>query len=300
MNRSLAVLGLLPFLPGMLPQTSPQEPNILKPVNLAINTAADEADPHVSSNHLTLFYAAHTGQRWELRSSTRMMGNDPWPPGTPLPDIKSKDSDFRSPFLTTDGKYPQRFYYSSNMDPLTRGEKGDNYDLYYHVKFDAKGGFGSYNAVVTVGTEQDELHPWLTPDELQLYFSRKTDEGWRLFVSRRPKDGGQFGPPEQVKLPPGFHHPTLTPDGKTMYLQGPVGPRGRGQRWGLFVTTSTDGKTWSPPEPLVHLNSTQAVKGDLAPSLSRDGKLLYFASDRPGGKGGLDIYVLPTADLKNK
>ena len=32
--------------------------------------------------------------------------------------------------------------------------------------------------------------------------------------------------------------------------------------------------------------------------LSEDGKTLYFASDRPGGKGGLDIWSIPTAELK--
>ncbi|MEM9661070.1 MAG: carboxypeptidase regulatory-like domain-containing protein [Planctomycetota bacterium] len=55
----------------------------------------------------------------------------------------------------------------------------------------------------------------------------------------------------------------------------------------LFVATrSEDG--WSPPRPLDALNS---IDHDLAPSLSRDARRLYFASDRPGGLGGLDIWV---------
>lgn len=36
------------------------------------------------------------------------------------------------------------------------------------------------------------------------------------------------------------------------------------------------------------------------PSLSTDGKLLYFASDRPGGFGGMDIYVCENKDGKWK
>ena len=39
---------------------------------------------------------------------------------------------------------------------------------------------------------------------------------------------------------------------------------------------------------------------DRSPSLSRDGTMLYFASDRPGGKGALDLYVVRTAELKGR
>jgi hypothetical protein len=35
----------------------------------------------------------------------------------------------------------------------------------------------------------------------------------------------------------------------------------------------------------------------MSPCLSRDGTMLYFASDRPGGKGGLDIWMIETAKL---
>jgi hypothetical protein len=40
--------------------------------------------------------------------------------------------------------------------------------------------------------------------------------------------------------------------------------------------------------------------GDRSPCLSRDGAMLYFASDRPGGKGGLDLWVIPTAPLRKQ
>ena len=36
------------------------------------------------------------------------------------------------------------------------------------------------------------------------------------------------------------------------------------------------------------------------PALSADDKMLYFASDRPGGKGGMDLWMIPTAQLKAK
>ena len=54
----------------------------------------------------------------------------------------------------------------------------------------------------------------------------------------------------------------------------------------LFITRF-DGEEWSPPRPLTTLNTDA---DELAPTLSRDGKRLYFHSNRPGGLGGYDIY----------
>jgi len=119
-----------------------------------------------------------------------------------------------------------------------------------------------------------------------------------VFVTRRPGAAGPqgWGPPTMVKeLPVDFHHATLTPDGKTMYLQGPL-EKGR---WGLFTTTrSADG--WGKPVPLAELNHPDGKTGDRSPNLSRTGTQLYFASDRPGGKGGLDLYAIQTALLRKK
>jgi hypothetical protein len=65
------------------------------------------------------------------------------------------------------------------------------------------------------------------------------------------------------------------------------------------VSTKT-AKGWSSPEPLDLLNHPEAPTGDRSPCLSRDGTMLYFASDRPEGKGGLDLWVIPTAQLVKK
>jgi hypothetical protein len=64
-------------------------------------------------------------------------------------------------------------------------------------------------------------------------------------------------------------------------------------RWGLFRCTRTDVRgPWREPEPLDDLNSPEAPTGDFCPCLSRDDTRLYFASDRPGGKGGRDLWML--------
>jgi len=55
----------------------------------------------------------------------------------------------------------------------------------------------------------------------------------------------------------------------------------------LYLST-WDGRVWSRPVPMASLNSKSNERG---PAFSRDGKYLYFCSDRAEGAGGYDIYV---------
>jgi WD40-like Beta Propeller Repeat len=265
----------------------------VKVTNLALNTAADEDDPHLSSGGLTLFYTSTSKKKSDIMLSRRRDRGQAWPAGKLIEDYVSTEADDRSAFATTDNRYPQYLYFATKKD-----KKGDNFDLYVAVRQEASSAYSSPTPVQTVCTAEDELHPWLTADGKSLYFSRKTKEGWRVYVARRKEatGGAGFGEPALLKeLPLGFHHATLTPDGKTMYLQGPL----EKERWGLFRSVR-GAEAWSKPEALDELNNADGPTGERSPGLSRDGVMLYFASDRPGGKGGLDLYVVPTADFKKK
>lgn len=54
----------------------------------------------------------------------------------------------------------------------------------------------------------------------------------------------------------------------------------------IFFTTK-NGTTWSEPKEFP-FNSDEYNTAH--PALSKDGKMLYFSSDRPGGQGGMDIW----------
>jgi outer membrane protein OmpA-like peptidoglycan-associated protein len=57
----------------------------------------------------------------------------------------------------------------------------------------------------------------------------------------------------------------------------------------LFYATRTEGSGWSEPKSFF-LNSTDYSVGH--PALSPDGKTLYFASNMPGGFGGIDLWMV--------
>jgi hypothetical protein len=295
MNRCLTVPLTAGLLTLVLPAAPGDEPATLKPTNLdKVNTARDEDDPHLSANGLLLFYTSANKGKAETLISSRARKDAAWPAGKPMVELKEQ-GDVRGVFLTADGKYPQHLFFSCNYDPDAKDFRGNNYDIYYFIRQGPTAEFTTKTAVIGVDTPVDEMYPWLTPDNRQLYFSRKDKDGWHVYVSTRPAGGGGYQKPVLVNLPAGFHHATLDPRGLTMYLQGPLDQG----RWGLFRSRRVGGK-WGKPEPLTTLNNAEGPCGDLSPCLSRDGERLYFASDRPGGKGGLDLYVIPTAQLYKK
>ncbi len=61
----------------------------------------------------------------------------------------------------------------------------------------------------------------------------------------------------------------------------------KAQKMRLYVSRKSGG-TWSEPEPLP-FNANEF--DDCHPAISIDGDKLFFASNRPGGLGGMDIYV---------
>lgn len=65
----------------------------------------------------------------------------------------------------------------------------------------------------------------------------------------------------------------------------------------IYLSIRVGANVWSRPEPINNLNT---IFKESAPYLSRDKKRLYFASDRPGSQGGMDIYVSDRQDYTYK
>jgi hypothetical protein len=253
-----------------------------------VNTPADEDDPFLAADGLQLFFTSNAGGSFELMAASRRTKGAPFANAKPLDELNGKTDDV-SPFLLPrepDGS--EYVFFATQSD-------AKNFDIFFTRRTKPDGPFQriAKAAVHQVCTDEDELHPWLTSDAKELYFSRKTKDGWRVGWAHGSARRS-FDKVDILDLPVGYCHPTVSKDGLTMYLQGLL----ENGRWGLFVSRrSGKGGAWKRPEPLEPLNQG-GPKGDKSPSLSADGTTLYFASDRPGGKGGLDLYSVSTAELR--
>ncbi len=153
----------------------------------------------------------------------------------------------------------------------------------------------------SVNTVEDEYWPSISADEQTLVITRLSKN--EINTSKKHEDfyishwtGNDWGPIQNAGLP--LNSPdnegaqTLSADGRTMVFTGCNRPDGKG-RCDLYISKK-EGDYWTMPKNMgtpvnTHYTETQ-------PSLSADGKTLYFASDRPGGQGQVDIWMTRQLD----
>jgi OOP family OmpA-OmpF porin len=144
-----------------------------------------------------------------------------------------------------------------------------------------------------------QYFPVLTVDGRTLIYTRREglspayDED---IMAASLNDAGEWGEPyslsDAINTQTNEGTSTISADGRTIIFTSCQGRRSYGS-CDLFISTRT-GNTWSDPVNLgASINSRE---WESQPALSADGRTLYFVSTRPGGKGGMDIWVSQRTD----
>lgn len=146
----------------------------------------------------------------------------------------------------------------------------------------------------TINTFPLQYFPALTADQqTMIYTVRKGIELTRdedMYVSRKKDGEWQLGEPLRT-INTSFNEGTcsISGDGKVMIF---TACEGSGERiiigrCDLFISYK-EGNNWTTPTNMGE--KVNSPYWDSQPTLSADGRTIYFASDRPGGVGGIDIY----------
>jgi outer membrane protein OmpA-like peptidoglycan-associated protein len=150
--------------------------------------------------------------------------------------------------------------------------------------------FAPRNLGDSINTEVSEYYPTISLDGKTLIFTRRVNNDNEDFYESTLEQGHWTQArslPGNINTNQNEAAQSVSLDGQWLIFNGCNFPEGYGS-CDLYISYLTqDG--WSSPENLGPSVNTEFWES--APSLSPDKKDLYFASNRPGGYGGSDIYV---------
>jgi Tol biopolymer transport system component len=203
------------------------------------------------------------------------------------PTVNSSVWDF-GPTISADGL---SLYFDS-----TRPGGSGGYDMWLTMRATTEVPWGE---PVNLGSIVNGLHgdraPSISTDGISLFFVCNRPEGFGkrdIWVTTRPTTKNLWGEP--VNLGPTVNSadhdyaPDISANGLTLYfVSNRDGGYGDTDIW--VTTRTTKDAEWSTP---FHLGSSvNSSYAERQPTISVDGRTLFFASGRPGGFGSRDIWM---------
>ncbi|MBI1184991.1 OmpA family protein [bacterium] len=195
-------------------------------------------------------------------------------------------------YLNSAGWLPER-YNSFVSGKLQKSEKA--LEIIEHPKE-----FNRERLSGEVNSELDEYWPYITPDGKRLYFTQTNFTHMADMTELRREENiycvklkdslwvKKIKLPEIINTFENEGAQCITQDGKTMFFTVCKTTIGNQGDCNIYYAKLKNGK-WSKPIKLPSPLNTPFK--ETQPSISYDGKTLFFSSDRPGGKGGMDIWA---------
>lgn len=265
------------------------------PVNLGpvINSASNDEGPAISGDGLSLYFTSNrpggSGSQ-DLWVATREDEDDPWGAPVNLGPTVNTSSVEQAPMFSPDGR---RMFFVSDRPGGAGG-----LDIWVSRRDNVDDDFG-WRAPVNLGsinTGSSEAGPGLfsrgNEEILWITSNRPGGAGSAdIYTSARQQDGS-FGPPSAVaELNSSAQdaRPTLHRSGLEVFFFSPrTGSLGATDLWSS--TRENRSLPWTTPTNLGPIVNSSFE--EMQPALSRDARTIFFASNRPGGMGLLDLYMV--------
>ena len=266
------------------------------PVNLGptLNSTANDSGAAISKNGLSLyFFSTRPGGFGgnDLMVSQRATLNDPWEPPVNLGPTLNSASNEQVPALSRDGHW---LFFNSDRPGGFGGT-----DIWASWRPQTHDDFG-WQAPVNLGPNintafEDHGAGYLEndADAPQLYFGsdRQGPPGNNDIYESHLQPDGSWGPATRIpelSTTASEARPTLRHDGlEIFFYSNRAGGIGGTDLW--TATRDTADAPWSTPVNLGAPVNTSFPEMHLY--LAPEGETLFFGSSRPGGSGGLDMYM---------
>ena len=282
-----------------------KNPSQFTPINMGpgINTADPEYFPTITVDGKTILFTRRIDdervpvyKEQEDFYVSQLSDRNIWGTAAPMPPNVNSILNEGAPTISADGKSLIFVACSGQSNDMDYGEartgKG-SCDLFYTKKL-GKAWSNPVNIPGNVNSFSWESQPSLSADGKTLYFIRRVSKRGEandtdIFVVKL-KENGTWGTPERlsnsVNTPAAEESVLIHPDGKSLYFasRGHYGMGGSD----LFVSRLDENGSWSKPVNLGYPINTASDENSLM--VSPDGEIGFFASDRSGGFGELDIY----------
>lgn len=254
-----------------------------------INTKSDEYFPFLSNDGQTIFYTSRKDQFTDENLYVSSNEGKGWNSGSKVSGFNSKQNEGMTT-LVRDGRH---LFFTA----CERASVMGTCDIW---KAELKGKEITDLEPTTgqVNSEAWESQASISCDGSVLYFASNREGGYGgtdIWKCNRMANGDWSEPEnlgDHINTKGDEEAPFITNDGRTLYFSS-TGHIGLGEQ-DIFMSRLGGTDFWSLPVNLgMPVNSSYRELGFF---LSADGKIGYFASDRAGGAGGMDIYHFELPD----
>ncbi len=299
-RKARAQLGLdnCAFAAQAVQRPVPFEPKNLGP---GVNTADPEYYPCVTADDGTLIFTRRVqepsiavyGMQEDFYVSHRGAA-DEWKTAAPVSTVNTRQYNEGAGTLTPDGRFIIFTKCATEDGSYGGGLRGlGSCDLFISRRIGDRW-TEPVNLGPPVNSRVWESQPSMASDGRTLYFVRGMHGAGGIrsmdIHSSVMQPDGSWSKPEKlgdnVNTPHQEESVQIHPDGRTLYFSSDGHPGMGGLD--IFVSRKQDDGSWGPAMNLGYPINTSADENSLL--VNANGDVAYFASDRPGGHGDLDLY----------
>ena len=235
------------------------------------------------------------GRQEDFFTSTKNINGD-WKASTSMTKKINSFMNEGAPTITADGNYLV-FTSCQGIDGYGKNRTGKgSCDLFYCKKIGKRWSYPK-NLGALINTPHWESQPCFSADGRTLYFiravkktrQRLNPQDQDIYVTKLTKEGYWSTPKKlsnTINTPGREESVFIHPDGQTLYFasNGHTGMGGTD----LFLSRLQPNGEWGTPQNLGYPINTSGNENSIV--VSPQGEIAYFASDREGGFGSLDLY----------